>query len=137
MGKNVEIMPTANFLGNYSLTIGDNCFIGHQTLFMGGSNSAIILEDRVSISSRVTLSTGTHLFSSDGDRVVKEGLCQDIKICAGAGIMMGAMILPGVTVGSMALIGAGGVVTKDVPEFHLVGGVPAKVIRDMRDPRKL
>ena len=136
VGKGVEIMPSAKFLGNYTLIIGDNCFIGHDTMLMGSSGSVIELEDNVTLSSRVTISTGTHLFSAEGDKVVKDGCSKDIKFSKGSGVLMGCVVLPGVTIERMALVAAGSTVVKDVPAYHLVGGCPAKIIRDMRDEKK-
>ena len=136
VGKGVEIMPSAKFLGNYTLIIGDNCFIGHDTILMGSKNSVIELEDNVTLSSRVTMSTGTHLFSAEGDKVVKDGCSKDIRFCKGSGVLMGSVVLPGVTIERMALVAAGSTVVKDVPAYHLVGGCPAKIIRDMRDEKK-
>jgi UDP-2-acetamido-3-amino-2,3-dideoxy-glucuronate N-acetyltransferase len=52
---------------------------------------------------------------------------------AGASIGANATILCGITIGRSALVGAGAVVTKDVPDFAIVGGNPAKVLGDARD----
>jgi len=55
---------------------------------------------------------------------------------AGASIGANATILCGITIGRSALVGAGAVVTKDVPDFAIVGGNPAKVLGDARDRAK-
>jgi len=52
-----------------------------------------------------------------------------VRIGAWADIGVNAVIMPGVTVGRGAIVGAGAVVTKDVPEFAIVAGVPAKFMR--------
>ena len=133
IGKNVEIMPSAKFLGNYSLIIGNNCFIGNQALLFGAKDSVIELENFSKIGSRTTIVTGTHRFSVDGDCIEKEGAFKNIKISKGAVVSTGSIILPGITVHEMAHVAAGSVVTKDVLAFHRVAGVPARVIRDLRD----
>ena len=51
----------------------------------------------------------------------------------GADIGMNASILPGVRIGANSIVGAGAVVTHDVPDYAIVAGVPARVIRDRRD----
>ncbi|MGD9894683.1 MAG: N-acetyltransferase, partial [Dehalococcoidia bacterium] len=55
------------------------------------------------------------------------------QICRGASIGSGATILGGIVVGERALIGAGAVVTRDVPAFTIVVGNPARVVGDTRD----
>ena len=52
-----------------------------------------------------------------------------VRICAWADVGVNAVILPGVTVGKGAMVGAGAVVTEDVPPFAVVAGVPARVLR--------
>ena len=52
-----------------------------------------------------------------------------VRVCAWADIGVNAVILPGVTVGQGAIVGAGSVVTEDVPPFSIVAGVPARVMR--------
>jgi acetyltransferase-like isoleucine patch superfamily enzyme len=52
-----------------------------------------------------------------------------VRIRAWADIGMNAVILPGVTVGKGAIVGAGAVVTQDVPEFAVVAGVPARFLK--------
>ncbi|OQX15356.1 MAG: hypothetical protein BWK76_13260 [Desulfobulbaceae bacterium A2] len=64
-----------------------------------------------------------------GDRVRK------VRIGRGAYLGNGAMIMPGVTIGECAVIGAGSVVTKDVPSFMLVAGNPARIIKRIEEIR--
>jgi acetyltransferase-like isoleucine patch superfamily enzyme len=60
----------------------------------------------------------------------------DVIIEEGAYIGVNAVVLPSVRVGRCAVIGAGAVVTKDVPAFAVVGGIPARVLGDVRDLNK-
>lgn len=132
VGTGVEIASSAKILGNMSLEIGNNCFIGHEAMIFGALGSKIILEDYSKVGSRAIIVTGSHRFSIDGFCIEKEGTYKDVRICSGAVVSTASIILPGVTVGRMAHVAAGSVVTKDVPEFHRVAGVPAKIIRDFR-----
>jgi acetyltransferase-like isoleucine patch superfamily enzyme len=66
-------------------------------------------------------------------RLIGPDRVRPVKICAGAFIGVGAIILPGVTIGECAVVGAGSVVTKDVPPFTVFAGNPARLIRKIKD----
>lgn len=132
VGKNVEIF-SPRILGNFNLEIGDNVFIGHESLIFGASGSTISLDDYAGVGSRVILVTGSHKFTPEGPRIEGEGTFANIKICKGACVSTGSIILPGKTVGEMAHVAAGSVVTHDVPAYHRVAGTPAKIIKNFKE----
>jgi acetyltransferase-like isoleucine patch superfamily enzyme len=106
--------------------IGKNVFINHDCTFLdiGG----ITIEDDVLIGPRVSLITESHPINPV-DR--KSLVVKPVVIKRNAWIGIGAIILPGVTVGENAVVAAGAVVSKDVPANSIVGGVPAKVIKNI------
>lgn len=108
------------------ITIGKNVFINHACSFldMGG----ITIEDNVLIGPKVNLITENHPLSPD-DR--KSLVCKPIVIKRNAWIGAAATILPGVTVGENAVVAAGAVVSTDVLPNTIVGGVPAKFIKNI------
>jgi acetyltransferase-like isoleucine patch superfamily enzyme len=138
VGKGCEICSSAKFLGGYNLIIGDNCYIGFEALIFGHSASTIELEDHVKVGSRCIIVTGTHDFDPNGSCIEKDpGTYHNVKICKGSAISTGSIILPGKTVGTMSHVAAGSVVTHDVPSYHRVAGVPARVIKNfLEDPKK-
>lgn len=92
------------------VTIEDECFIGHHVCF---------INDRYP---QATAPDGEPQTEADWE-------VTPIRVCRGASIGSGAVIMCGVTIGEGALVGAGAVVTRDVPANHIVAGVPARVIR--------
>ena len=105
--------------------IGKNVFINHACSFldMGG----ITLEDNVLIGPKVNLITENHPLDPTDRRAL---ICKPINIKRNAWIGAAATILPGVTIGENAVVAAGAVVSKDVPANTVVGGVPAKHIKN-------
>jgi len=108
--------------------IGKNVFINHACSFldMGG----ITIEDEVLIGPRVNLVTESHPLDPNDRRTLTT---KPITIKKRAWIGAGATILPGVTIGENAVVAAGAVVSKDVPDNMIVGGVPARVIKSIND----
>jgi acetyltransferase-like isoleucine patch superfamily enzyme len=106
------------------ITIGKNVFINHACSFldMGG----ITIEDEVLIGPKVNLITENHPLNPDDRRAL---VTKPIHIKKRAWIGAGATILPGVTVGENSVIAAGAIVSKDVPDYTVVGGIPAKIIK--------
>lgn len=119
-------------------TIGENCNICAHTLIEGD----VVLGDNVTVKSGVYLWDGTRIeddvfigpnatFTNDvmpRSKVYPTSF-QQIIVRQGASIGANATILPGVIIGRKAMVGAGAVVTKNVPENAVVVGNPARIIR--------
>lgn len=137
IGKNVEIFSSAKILGSMNLEIGDNVFIGHEALIFGASGSTIKICDYAKVGSRSIVVTGYHRYSPDGYCIAKEGIYKDVTIEDGATVSTSSIILPGVTVGKMAHVAAGSVVTKDVEPYMRVAGNPARPVRNLLTNEKI
>lgn len=110
------------------LKVGENVFINSNLLAM--ARGGITIEDDVMIAANASLISNNH---DPYDRQVLT--CRPVLIKKGAWIGAGATVLPGVSVGKYAIVGAGAVVTKDVPDYAVVLGAPAQVVK-MLDPEK-
>lgn len=108
------------------ISIGKNVFINHACSFldMGG----ITIEDEVLIGPKVNLITENHPINPKDRRAL---ITNPILIKKRVWIGAGATILPGVTIGKNSIIAAGAVVSKDVPDNVIVGGIPAKIIKSI------
>lgn len=108
------------------ITIGKNVFINHACTFldMGG----IAIEDDVLIGPKVNLITENHPLTPTERRAL---ISKPIIIKRNAWIGAAATILPGVTIGENSVVAAGAVVSKDVPANTVVGGIPAKFIKQI------
>lgn len=122
IGDNVRVMRIR--VAGVKLIVGDNSFIGDETLIMGGEGN-IVIGKNCDISSRVNIISGTHKYGSS-KQAAGIGYSEDIIIGDGVWIGFGSTILHGVQIGNGAIIAAGSVVVRDVKAHTLVAGVPAK-----------
>ena len=111
-----------------TVKIGKGVFINSNCLMM--ARGGITIEDGVQIAANVQLISNNH---DPYDLQVL--LCKPVLIKTGAWIGAGATILPGVCVGKHAVVGASSVVTKDVPDYAVVAGNPARVIKMLDESR--
>lgn len=110
------------------VNIAENVKIGKNVVIMNGfqcmSAGGLTIEDGVMISLNCTIATNNH---DVYDRPVIT--CKPVRIKKNAWLGVNVTVLPGVTIGENAVVGAGAVVTKDVPDNAVVVGTPAKVIK--------
>jgi acetyltransferase-like isoleucine patch superfamily enzyme len=111
--------------------VGEDTWIGHEVLIV--ASAPVVIGDHVDIAPRVFIGTGTHEIDPRGQRVAGAGRSFPIVIGRGAWIGASATILPGITIGEMAIVGAGAVVVRNVPAGAIVGGVPAVIIGHIDD----
>ncbi|MCZ8523498.1 MULTISPECIES: DapH/DapD/GlmU-related protein [Paenibacillus] len=108
------------------LTIGDNVLIN------AGVGIASNLE--VSIGNHVKIGPRTSIFDSQYhplDSRDTGDMCRPVRIGDNVWIGTGCLILPGVSIGRNSVVAAGSTVTRDVPENVVVGGVPARIIKEL------
>jgi len=112
--------------------IGKNVFIGMDVLIDPAFPELIEIMDYASIAGRNVL-----MAHSDPTLPIRKEKLVEVNIAPiiikkGAWVTVGAIILPGVTVGENAVVAAGAIVTKDVPPYTLVGGIPARIIKNLK-----
>ena len=131
VGKNFVFSP--NDLFSYStISVGNDVYIGPGAKF-SASKSSITIGNKVMFGPNVTIMGGDHNTSVVGSYMydVNTKLPENdlpVVIEDDVWVGTGAIILKGVTVGTGSIVGAGSLVTKSVPSYSIVGGVPAKVI---------
>lgn len=124
-GKKVNIEHGAEFSAKVSL--GDYSGIGINARIHGECT----IGDYVMMGPDVTILTRNHAFDRTDIPMMHQGFEEEKPVFIGNDVWIGekVIILPGVHVGDGAILAAGAVVTKDVPPYAVVGGVPAKVIK--------
>ena len=111
--------------------IGNHVWIGPQAYFDARD---LVLEDYVGWGPGAKVLGSVHTGSPLGEPIISTDLVvRPVTVGFGADIGMNACVLPGLHIGAHSIVGAGSVVTHDVPEYAVVAGVPARVIRDRRE----
>ncbi|HEX6729710.1 MAG TPA: acyltransferase [Pyrinomonadaceae bacterium] len=124
IGAFVEIQKNAE--------IGARCKISSHSFVCEG----VLLDDEVFVGHGVMFTNDTYPTATNTDGTLKgdaDWTVVPTKVKKGAAIGSNATIIAGITIGEHALVGAGAVVTHDVPDFAIVAGVPARVIGDVRE----
>lgn len=126
-GKGSTLHMWANFFDPIGVTIGDDTIIGDHAFLDG--RAPIKIGNHVDIASYVMIYNSEHDLESESFSARLEPVEIGDYVFIGPRVI----ILPGVKIGRGAVVGAGAVVTHDVPEFAIVGGVPAKVIGERKN----
>jgi len=128
-GEHINIESRVEFGSGRNLRIGNHSGIGPRSQV-----GDLTIGDGVIIGPELLALTTNHKFDDPDVWIGRQGYSDSQPISIGEGSWVGARvtILPGVTIGRYAVIGAAAVVTKDVPDYAVVAGNPARVIRDWR-----
>ena len=133
IGKNVNLSRDSWFEDEALISFGNDVYIGPGAHF-ATTHSEIVVGSKVLMGPNVSIFGGNHNISVIGKfmfDVHEKNSSTDANVVIESDVWIGAsvIILKGVTIHTGAVIAAGSVVTKDVPEFAIVGGNPAKFIR--------
>jgi maltose O-acetyltransferase len=125
-GRNVNIERFADIGFHPTVRIGDNSGIGVRSVVTHAD-----IGDDVMMGPDFVYIPVNHLFDRTDVPMRAQGLTPIRRLTIGNDVWIGrrVMAMPGVRIGNGAIVAAGAVVTKDVPDYSIVGGVPAKVIR--------
>jgi acetyltransferase-like isoleucine patch superfamily enzyme len=150
LGNDVVIEPGVLVFHAENIEIGDGVYIGHQTILKGyyaatmrigkgswigqqcflHSGGGLEIGEDVGVGPGVKILTSTHADPGRGKPITDGELeFAPVHIGAHSDIGVGAILLPGVTVGRGSQVGAGAVVTRDVEPYSVVAGVPARLLR--------
>ncbi len=127
IGWGSTIHMGARFYNPWHIRIGRDSIIGEGVVLDG--RDELTIGNHVDIASEVMIYNGEHDLNDPNFR----GVFSPVKIEDYVFIGPRVIILPGITIKKGAVVGAGAVVTKDVPEFQIVGGVPAKIIGERKN----
>lgn len=150
IGENVIFEPGVLVFHPENISISDNVYIGHNSILKGYHQNELYIDRDVWIgqycfihsAGGVTIGRGAglgpfvkiitsfHKEENPFEPVINQDLImKEVFLGCGCDIGVGAVLLPGVKIGDGAIVGAGSVVTHDVPDYHVVAGNPARILR--------
>lgn len=127
IGKGSTIHTRAKFYDPRNIEIGEDTIIGEGVVLDG--RAKLIIGNHVDIASEVMIYNSQHDIEDENFTAKDEEVVIEDYVFIGPR----AIILPGVKIGKGAVVAAGAVVTKEVPPYAIVGGVPAKIIGERKN----
>lgn len=117
------------FAKSATIVLGRRCGVGRYTE-ISAQDSQVTIGDDVRIAGHVWIGTSNHVFADPDRSIATQGAVQ-LPVFIEDDVWIGekATVLPGVTIGRGSVVAAGAVVTRDVPPYSVVGGVPARLIK--------
>lgn len=142
IGEGTLVAPWATLSAGYpgsehlvpprALVIGDRCVIGLRTGIT--AHQSIEIGDDVWFGQDVFVTDANHGMDDPDIPIGRQiGDARPVRIGSGSWLGHGAVVLPGVTIGRHAVVAAGAVVHRDVPDHGVAAGIPAKVIKILHD----
>jgi maltose O-acetyltransferase len=128
LGRDCVIMAPFQCDYGYQIRVGDRTFINYGAVFL--DSAGVTIGDDVQIGPSVQLLTATHPTEASVRRTGLESAAP-IRVGFGAWLGGGVIVCPGVTIGDETVVGAGAVVTRDLPPRVLAYGNPARVIKEL------
>lgn len=134
VGDNVWIESPFNCDYGYNITVGDYFYANTNCTILDCAK--VTIGDNVLVGPNVSFYTPNHAIDADERKI---GYEQSLPITIGDNVWIGGSvtIIPGVTIGNNTIIGAGSVVTKDIPDNVVAAGVPCNVIRTITEKDKI
>lgn len=137
-GERAEFRPGAYAIACSKISLGKNVIVRPTTMLFADprpNGAGITIEDDVLLGSGIHFYVSNHRYDDVNKPIFYQGHydSKPILVKRGAWIGANAIILPGITVGENSVVGAGSIVTKDVNPHTIVGGNPARVIKNLRE----
>lgn len=129
LGKKVAVANTLFNLSSGSIYVGDYTIFGYDVMVLTGRHN-FFNGQRASLA----LGVNSEFWGGGEEEVPPSGF--DIRIGTGTWIASGAIITGGITIGNGVIIAANAVVTRDIPDYAIAAGIPAKIIGDTRKLEK-
>lgn len=135
VGEKCRICSSALISGSGNLSIGDEVYIGSRVIIRAAGGSSVTIGNYCDIAVNSCLWSATHpiLSVSAGKRIAGIGIGKDIKIGDGSWLCAGSVIVAGTEIGRKCVVAANAVINQSFGDFLLLGGVPGKIIRHLKD----